>query len=119
CDNVSQPYTSWVNLLDDLGINRHLAEQAVGGNPVGYMAVRNGFEIDELADFLSDGEIESYFFNQLVWLLEDGQACGRKVVHAWLMSLATYLAEHCAVPDEHGNTLDVRDLEYLFDNLFD
>ena len=66
-----------------------------------------------------DGEIEAYYFNQIIWLWEDGQQCGRKVVHGWIYALAAYIAENCSGMDEHGNALDVRDLETIFDYLFD
>src|SRR5690606_9754074 len=68
--------------------------------------------------FLNEGEVEQYYFNQIVWLLEDDERCGPKVVHGWIFALAAYIAENCGAADEHGNTLKVRDLEAIFDNLF-
>src|SRR5690606_32320010 len=101
------------------GISRNHAMQAVSGYPVGSAVVEGGFKIDDLGLVLNEGEIETYYFHQLVWLWEDGEYCGRKVVHGWLYALASYLAENCSVADDHGNTLDVRELEYIFDYLFD
>src|SRR5690606_13423986 len=73
CTNVGEPYDTWVDLLDDLGINRNHAVQAAGGSTVGTIAVENGFKIDELADFLREGEIATYFFNPHEWTTEEGQ----------------------------------------------
>lgn len=119
CADVESPYDNWVDLLDDLGISRHHAMQAVNGQAVGSVALEAGFKIDDLGLLLNEGQIETYYFHQLVWLWEDGEYCGRKVVHGWLYALASYLAENCSVADDHGNTLDVRELEYIFDYLFD
>ena len=119
CTDAEAPYDNWVDLLEDLGISRGHAMQAVNGYPVGIATVEGGFRIDDLGLLLDEGEIESYYFHQLVWLWEDGEYCGRKMVHGWLFALAAYLAEHCSEADDHGNTLDVRELEYIFDHLFD
>src|SRR5690606_27238478 len=112
------PYDNWVDLLDDLGIDRSQAITAVGGGVVGESTVNAAYNVDDLSVFLNEGEIETYYFDQIVWLWEDGQNCGKTVVHGWLFDIAAYIAEHCSEVDEHGNELRVQDLEVIFDNLF-
>ncbi len=112
------PYANWIDLLDDLGIDRNHATTAVGGGVVGETAVNGAYNVNDLSVFLNEGEIEEYYFNQIVWLWEDGQLCGRKVVHGWIYAIAEYIAENCSETDEHGNGLDVKELELIFDNLF-
>src|SRR5690606_15894652 len=119
CHEEDSSYRSWADILTALGMNSDYVTFAANGGKGSAGKVNQAFEIDALAAFLSEGEIEQYFFNQLVWLWNDGQNCGRKVVHGWIFDLAVYIAENCSLSDEHGNSLDVRDLEYLFDNLFD
>ncbi|MBY5960298.1 hypothetical protein KUV50_19275, partial [Membranicola marinus] len=111
------PYDNWVDLLDDLGVDRKQAGTAVGGGTVGETAFNNAYNVNDLQTFLSDGEVEKYYFHQIQWLWEDEELCGEKVVHAWIYSVAEYIAENCSVADDHGNPLNVRDLEEIFDNL--
>ena len=118
CHEEDLSYRSWADILTALGMNSDYVTFAANGGKGSAGKVNQAFEIDALAAFLSEGEIEQYFFNQLVWLWNDGQKGGRKVVHGWIFDLAVYIAENCSLSDEHGNSLDVRDLEYIFDNLF-
>src|SRR5690606_21677904 len=101
-------YVSWVDILDDLGVSRSAAQAAVNGSYVGNANIN----IDDVSVFLNQTEVEEYFFNQIVWLWEDGQNCGPQVVHAWIFALASAIAENCSTTDEHGNGLSIRDLEY-------
>ena len=118
CDKNTKSYDSWVDILSDLGIDRNHASMAARGVLVGTEEVNGAFSIKNLANFLKEGEIKPYYLNQIAWLWEDGQNCGRKVVHGWIFELASYIAGNCSAVDDHGNRLDVRDLEYIFDNLF-
>ena len=112
------PYDNWVDILDDLGVSPSQAKAAVSGATVGYKNFTDAYNVDDLKVFLNEGEVEQYYFNQIVWLWEDDERCGPKVVHGWLFALASYIAENCSVPDEHQNTLKTSDLEVIFDNLF-
>ena len=107
------PYDNWVDLLDDLGVDRDQAIAAVAGH---HTYGSSEYNVDDLKTFLNEGEVEEYYFHQIKWLWED-EYCGEKVVFGWVYDIASYIAENCAVADEHGNTLDVRDLEAIFDNL--
>ncbi len=118
CGDVTKNYNNWVDILVDLGVRRADASAAVAGSQVGYYIFMDNYQVNALKHFLSEGEVEEYYFNQIVWLLEDDERCGPKVVHGWLFALAAYIAENCSVADEHGNKLKVRDLEAIFDNLF-
>ncbi len=113
-----ESHDNWIDILEDLGFDRGDVAQAATGVSVGAMSVNANYNPDDLAVMLSGDKVEEYFFHQIVWLWEDGQASGRKVVHGWLFALAAYIAENCSEADEHGNNLNVRDLEYLFDHLF-
>src|SRR5690606_33467277 len=86
-------YESWVDILDDLGIPRSAAHAAVNGE-YGHF-YDSDLNIDDISVFLSQTEVEEYFFHQLVWLWEDGQNCGPQVVHAWIFALASAIAENC------------------------
>src|SRR5690606_5020722 len=111
------PYTNWADILNDLGYDPADAAAAANGSVAG-PGVDSRFNINDLKVFLNNGEIEEYFYNQIVWLWEDGQNCGRKTVHGWLFAIAAYIAENCSETDEHGNGLRVQDLEAIFDNLY-
>src|SRR5690606_9688741 len=113
CADVTEPYDNWVDLLEDLGFDRNDVVVAVGGGTV----FRARFDVRELSKFLDEGEVEQYYYNQIVWLWEDGQNCGTKVVYGWVYAIAAYLAENCSGTDEHGNGLRVQDLEVIFDHL--
>src|SRR5690606_37648079 len=108
-------YDSWVDILDDLGIPRAAAAAAAAGQ-YAYLD-HNAVNIDDISTFLNQGEVEEYFFNQIVWLWEDNLNCGEKVVEAWIFALAQAIAENCGAADDHGNTLNPRDLETIFDYL--
>ena len=118
CGDVTKNYSTWASILVDLGFASSHAQAAVAGNQVGYDVVMNAYKVANLKHFLNDGEVEQYYFNQIKWLLEDDELCGPKVVHGWIFAIAAYIAENCSTADEHGNTLKVRDLEAIFDNLF-
>ncbi|MBY5957951.1 T9SS type A sorting domain-containing protein [Membranicola marinus] len=117
CADVTKSYNNWVDILDDLGVNRTQASTAVGGGIVGEYAFNDKYNVNDLKNFLNDGEIEQYYYNQIVWLWEDEELCGEKVVHGWIYAIAEYIAENCSTADEHGNKLNVRELEAIFDNL--
>src|SRR5690606_22984243 len=70
CGDVTKNYNSWVDILDDLGVSRSQASAAVAGTQVGYSAFTNSYNVDDLKVFLNDGEVEEYYFNQIVWLWE-------------------------------------------------
>lgn len=111
------PYDNWVDLLDDLGVDRTQATTAVGGGRVGESSFNSKYKVEDLKTVLNKGEVEEYYYHQIVWLWEDAKLCGKKVVHGWLYSIAAYIAEHCSATDEHGNVLKVKDLEEIFDHL--
>src|SRR5690606_37567652 len=67
-------YDSWVDILDDLGIPRAAAAAAAAGQ-YAYLD-HNAVNIDDISTFLNQGEVEEYFFNQIVWLWEDNLNCG-------------------------------------------
>src|SRR5690606_29042035 len=85
-----ESHDNWTDILEDLGFDRGDLVQAAAGVSVGADRVNSNYNLDDLAVLLSGDEIEEYFFHQIVWLWEDGQACGRKVVHGWLFALAAY-----------------------------
>src|SRR5690606_37058946 len=68
CDDLitENSYDNWVDLLDDLGIDRQQAEAAVNGISVGETEFNSEYTIDDLAKVLNEGEIENYYFQQLV-----------------------------------------------------
>ncbi|MBY5959478.1 DUF285 domain-containing protein, partial [Membranicola marinus] len=111
------PYDNWVDLLDDLGVAREHAAGAVAGERVGETYFNALYNVNDLKTFLDDGEVEKYYFHQIQWLWEDEELCGEKVVHAWIYAIAEYIAENCSEVDDHGNPLDINDLEAIFDNL--
>ncbi len=111
------PYDNWVDLLDDLGVDRTQAATAVTGGEVSMAAFNAKYNVNDLSTILNDGEVERYYYKQIEWLWEDEEACGEKVVHGWLYSMAAHIAEHCSSEDEHGNALRVSDLEAIFDRL--
>src|SRR5690606_25227793 len=103
CENITKTYTSWNAILADLGLGPEDTDP----------------DFDLLRTLLSDDEVEDYFYNQIVWLWEEGYNCGEKVVHAWLYDLTTFIGKNCTAVDEHGNTLPLNNLERLVDELFD
>ncbi len=103
CENISEPYQTWEAILSDLGLQPG----------------EDGPDFAFLRTLLSDDEVEDYFYDQIVWLWEDGYNCGQKVVHAWLYALAAYIGGNCSKAYEHGNTLRLQDLEILVDGWFD
>lgn len=109
-------YDSWVNILHDLGIPKHVAHAAAAGEYVYFN--QNDLIIDGISNFLNQGELEEDYYHQIKWLWEDESNCGKKVVDAWIFSLAQSIAEQCGATDEHGESLNIRDLENIFDNLY-
>src|SRR5690606_7854922 len=89
CADVEEPYDNWVDLLADLGFSRTDVATAQGGGVIGAEYI--DIDIYKLGNFLNEGEIEKYYFNQIVWLWEDEELCGEKVVHGWLFAIASYL----------------------------
>src|SRR5690606_26210545 len=117
CGHVTNPYDNWHDLLVDIGFSPAVVSAGLSGSYYGINGNGYGFDFNKLKKFLNDGEVEQYYFNQIIWLAEDEEQCGEKVVAAWIFAIASYLAEHCSVPDEHQNRLDIRDLENFFDNI--
>ncbi|MBY5956811.1 T9SS type A sorting domain-containing protein [Membranicola marinus] len=111
------PYDNWIDLLDDLGVDRTQATTAVTGGQVSMAAFNAKYNVNDLSTILNDGAVERYYYKQIEWLWEDEEFCGEKVVHGWLYSIAAYIAENCSAEDEHGNALRVSDLEAIFDRL--
>ncbi len=103
CENITESYTTWDAILADLGLQP--------GD--------TGPDFTFLRSLLSDDEVEDYFYDQIVWLYEDGSNCGEKVVRAWLFALAAYIGKNCSTADEHGNVPRLKDLEPLIDERFD
>src|SRR5690606_2929694 len=72
-NGLDSPYSSWIDLLEDLGVDRKQLEIAVNGGLVGLETFNDAYDVDQLNKVLNEGEIENHFFNQIVWLWTDAE----------------------------------------------
>ncbi|GAA5221021.1 hypothetical protein GCM10025777_16510 [Membranihabitans marinus] len=117
--NGGNPYSNWVEILNDLGFANNQLLAASAGFGQDENEVNNDYDVTALLSiFNNDSEVAAHYFKEIVWMWEDGLQCGSKVVHGWLFDLAIKIAESCDARDEHHNKLNKEDLQYLFDYLF-